>query len=70
MIDAFSNARSSIWVTASLSARQGKKTDDETMMLPPAPKFNPAAVAVWPKTQTLMPATTEEASDILINCKI
>jgi hypothetical protein len=59
-----------IWVTTSLPARQGKKTDEGTMMLPPATKFNSTAVAVWPKTQTLTPATTEKASDILINCKI
>jgi hypothetical protein len=46
------------------------------MMLPAAvsessePKSNPVAVAESPETQTLTPAATKEASDILINCKI
>jgi hypothetical protein len=70
VIDAFSNAQSPIRVTARLPTRQGKKTDEGTMMLPPAPKFNPSAVVVWPETQTLIPATTEKASDIVTNCKI
>jgi hypothetical protein len=69
MIDAFLNIRSPIWVTASPLARQGKKTDEGTMMSP-APKSNLAAVAVWPEMQILTPATTKKASDILINSRI
>jgi hypothetical protein len=57
-------------VIAILPTRQGKKSDEGTMMLPPTPKFNPAAVADSPQAQTLTPATTKKASDILINCKM
>jgi hypothetical protein len=57
-------------VTASVLASKGKKTDEGTMMLPSEPKSNPATVAESPETQTLTPATTKEASDILINSKI
>jgi hypothetical protein len=54
-------------VNASLCARSGKKTVEGTMMLSPAPKSNPVAVAEPPETQNLKPATI---SDILVNGKI
>jgi hypothetical protein len=40
------------------------------MVLSSAPEANPVTVVKWPQTQILTPATTKEASDILINCKI
>jgi hypothetical protein len=69
MIDAFSNTRPPSRVTASVTASEGKKTDEGTMMLPSTAEYNPATVAESPETQTLTPATTKEASDILINCR-
>jgi hypothetical protein len=39
------------------------------MMLPSTPESNPAAIGELPKTQTLTPAMTKEASNILINCR-
>jgi hypothetical protein len=56
-------------VTASVPASQGEKTDEGTMMLKSTPESNPVAVAELPETQTLTPATTKEATDILINCR-
>jgi hypothetical protein len=70
MINTLSNAQLPIRVTDSVSASEGKKTVEGTMMLPSEPKSNPAAVTESPETQTLTPATTKEASDILIHCKI
>jgi hypothetical protein len=69
MISAFSNTQPSICVTTSVPASQGKKTDEGTMMSTSTAKSNPATVAEWPETQILTPATTKEASDILINCR-
>jgi hypothetical protein len=68
-ISAFPNAERPIRVTSSVPARQGKKTDEGTMMLSSAHESNPSAVVEPPQMQILMPATTKEASDILINCK-
>jgi hypothetical protein len=68
-INAFPNAERLIRVTLSVPARQGKKTDEGTMMLPSAHESNPSAIAEPPQLQILPPATTKESSDILINCK-
>jgi hypothetical protein len=64
---AFPNAEPPIRVTSSVTARQGKKTAEGTIMLPSAHESNLAAVAESPQTQILTPATTKEASDVLIN---
>jgi hypothetical protein len=64
------DSQGSIRVTASVPASQGKKTDEGTMMLPSTPESNPAAVPESPETQIPTPATTKDASDILINWKI
>jgi hypothetical protein len=64
------NARGPIWVTVSVADSDGKKTDEGTMMWRPEPSSNSVAFADPPEVQTLTPATTEEASDILINCKM
>jgi hypothetical protein len=69
MIGALSNTRQPSRVMASVPASEGKKTDEGTMMLPSTAESNPATVAAPPKTQTLTPATTKEASDILIKCR-
>jgi hypothetical protein len=69
-ISALSNAQLPIRVTDSVTAGEGRKTDEGTMMLPSPHVSNPAAVAESPQTRTLTPATTKEASDILINRKI
>jgi hypothetical protein len=70
MIGSVSNAQTLIRVTLSFAVRDGKKTDAGTMMLWSELESNQATVAESPETQTLMPATTKEASDILMNCKI
>jgi hypothetical protein len=57
-------------VTDRVPASEGKKTGDGMMMWPSARQSNPVAVAESPETLTLTPATTREAPDILINCKI
>jgi hypothetical protein len=62
-----SPAQPPIRVMSRVPARYGKKTDEGTMMLSLAHESNLAAVAEPPQTRTLTPATTEEASDILIN---
>jgi hypothetical protein len=69
-IGAFTNARPPIRVTAGVTAGQGKKTDEGTTMLPSAHESNPAVAAESPQTRTLTPATTKDASDILIRGKI
>jgi hypothetical protein len=68
MINIFSDAQWLIRVTSSVAAGQGKKRDVVTMLLPPERVFNPSAAAESPKTRTSTPATTKEASDILIKC--
>jgi hypothetical protein len=69
LIGAFPNAELPIRVTDSVLASEGKKTDEGTMMFSSQHKSNPATVAESPETRTLTPATTKEASDILINCR-
>jgi hypothetical protein len=50
-------------------ASEGKKTDKRTMMRRLEPKNNQMAVADLPEAQTSTPATAQEASDILTNCR-
>jgi hypothetical protein len=47
-----------------LTAREGKKADDGTITS--SPDTNPTTVADPPAAQTLRPATTTRASDILM----
>jgi hypothetical protein len=70
MVGALTRAQSPIRVTLSAAVGHGNKTDEGTTTLPSATKFNPVALAESPETQTLTPVTTEEASDIVTNCKI
>jgi hypothetical protein len=51
-------------VTRTLAAREGKKADDGTMTS--SPGINPMTVADPAAAQTLTPATTTSASDILM----
>jgi hypothetical protein len=46
-------------MTSSAATSDEKKTEEGTVMSPPEPESNPAAVADPPKAQTLTPATTE-----------
>jgi hypothetical protein len=69
-IGALSNEPLPIRVTFSVPTSHGKKTDEGTIMLPSTPESNQTTVAESPKTQTLTPAMTNEASDILIKCVI
>jgi hypothetical protein len=50
--------------------RRGKENRKRNGDMAAEPESNPAAVPESSETQTLMPATTKEASHILINCKI
>jgi hypothetical protein len=58
-------------VTPSAAAGEGKKTDEGAMMplLESNSKSDPVTVADPRETQSLTPATTNEVSDILINCR-
>jgi hypothetical protein len=58
-------------VTHSAAVGEGKKIDEGTVMplLESNSKSDPVAVADPRETQSLTPATTKEASDILINCR-
>jgi hypothetical protein len=67
VVRVFSNAS---WVTRRVADSEGKKADEGTMMLRPAPQSNPATAAEPLQTRTLTPATTKEASDILMNGKV
>jgi hypothetical protein len=70
MIRVLSNAREPIWVTYSIAASEGKKTEEGMMMSTPEPPSNSVAVADPTEAQNLTPAMTEEASDIVTNCKV
>jgi hypothetical protein len=78
LIAAPENAPPSIWVTFCVAAREGKKTEQGTMMSLPKHKSNPVAVADPPEAQiltltltlTLTPATTGRALNILTNSKM
>jgi hypothetical protein len=52
-------------------AGEGKKIEEEMTMLPPEinSKSDPVAIVDPLEMQSLTPATTKEASDILINCR-
>jgi hypothetical protein len=56
-------------MTLSVAAREGKKTDEGTMMWLSEPKLNPMAVTDPPEAQTSTRATTKRASDIPTNWK-
>jgi hypothetical protein len=58
------NAQGSIRVTPTAAAGEGKKTDEGTMR--PPTESDSVAAADPRETQSLTPATTEEASDIMI----
>jgi hypothetical protein len=49
-------------MTSSVTASEEKKAEEGTMMPPPEPKSNLAAVADPPEAQTLTPAMTERVS--------
>jgi hypothetical protein len=72
LIAAPRNARGPIWVTSSVAASEGKKTEEGTIISTNEPKSlsNSVAIVNPPDAQILTPPTTEEASDILTNCKI
>jgi hypothetical protein len=65
MIRTFANARGPIRLTLSVAASAGTKTEKGTITGPLEPRVNPVGVAGPRKTQSLMPATIKEASDIL-----
>jgi hypothetical protein len=69
MIRVLLNARGPIWVTSSVAASEGKKTEEGMTMSTPEPPSNSVAVADQPEVQNLTPAMTEEAADIVTNCK-
>jgi hypothetical protein len=70
MIRVLLNAREPIWVTYSVAASEGKKTEEGMTMSTPEPASNSVAVADPTETQNLTPAAMEEASDIVTNCRI
>jgi hypothetical protein len=69
VIAVYTNALWPIWVTFSVAASEGKKTEEGTMMLTHELLRNLATVADPPEAKALKPETTERASDILTNCK-
>jgi hypothetical protein len=60
----------SIWMTSSVAASEGKKTDEGTIMSLPGPESNMVAVADPPEAETLTPATTEGPLYILTKLSI
>jgi hypothetical protein len=56
-------------VTASVAANHGKNIDEGTTTPVSISKSDRVAVADPREAQTLRPATTKEASDILIDCR-
>jgi hypothetical protein len=70
MIGRLANAQLPIRVTISVRASQGKKTDEERMILLAEPKFNSFVIAEPSEMHTLTPATPKEDAHILINWKI
>jgi hypothetical protein len=64
------NAQRTIWVMLSVALSEGKKIEEGMTTPTPEPPNNSVAVAHPPEAQTQTPATTEEASDIVTNCKI
>jgi hypothetical protein len=57
-------------MTPDAAASEVKKTDEGTMTWLLELEPNPRAVADRPDAQTLTPATTQQVSHILTNCKI
>jgi hypothetical protein len=70
VICVFANAQRKIWVTFRVAVNEGKQTEEGTMTSTPERLSHFVAAADPPEAQTLTPVTTEEASDILTNCKI
>jgi predicted aconitase len=68
VVCAFVAGRWPIRTTCSAAASEGKKTEEGTMMS--WPESNTVAVANPPEEQTMTPATTERASDIMTNRKL
>jgi hypothetical protein len=57
-------------VTHPVVVSEGKRTEEGTMMWPREPRSNLKTIADPLDAQTSTSAATEEASDILTNCKI
>jgi hypothetical protein len=55
VIRVLSNARGPIWVTSSVAASEGKKTEEGTMISTPEAPSNLVAVADPAEAQTLTP---------------
>jgi hypothetical protein len=56
-------------VTSGVAASGGKKTEEEMTMSTPELQAHSVAVADPREAQNPTPATAEEASDIVTNCK-
>jgi hypothetical protein len=69
VIRMFANPRGPIWMTSSVAASEGKKTEEGMTMSTPEPPSNWVALADPPEGQNLTPATTKEAAAIVTNCK-
>jgi hypothetical protein len=67
VIVVLTNARGSIRVMSGADARQGKKTEEGTMISPPDAKtrFDPMAAVDSPGAHTVTPATIKDGSRIL-----
>jgi hypothetical protein len=65
------NAPRTIRATSSAASREGRKTEEGTMMLPSGqePESNAVAVVDPPEAQIQTSAATEQSSDVLTNCK-
>jgi hypothetical protein len=57
-------------VISRVAISEGKKTEEGTMMSISEPLSNPVAVTDPPDVQTPMPATIEDALDVLTNGRI
>jgi hypothetical protein len=69
VIPVFTNPWRLSWVTPSVAAREGKKTDEGTMVRPLDFETKTMAVGDPLEAQTLTSATTKPSSDIPTNCK-
>jgi hypothetical protein len=69
VIGTFSDPRGPIWMTSSVAASEGKKTEEGMTMSTPEPPSNSVALADPLEARNLTPATTKEAADIVTNCK-
>jgi hypothetical protein len=59
-----------IWVTSSVAASEGKRTEEGTITSTPELASKLATVADPPEAEASTPETTEHSSDIRTNCKI